>query len=226
MLLKFIFAILISAIISYLLGSCNSAIITVRLMKGEDVRNFGSGNAGLTNTLRCFGKLPALFTLLGDLGKGIVAVLLCKLICSLFGVGLGPENDVHFIGYVAGLTAVIGHIFPIYYHFKGGKGVLVGVSVFVVIDPLLFGILILIFTLVLALSKYVSLSSIIASGCCPIITFILHYLVRDDSLNLSILYTVMVIPICAIVIYMHKSNIQRLKEGTENRFSFSSKKEK
>ena len=113
MLCKFIFAILICAVISYLMGSFNSAIITVKIMKGEDIRNFGSGNAGLTNTLRCFGKLPALFTLLGDLLKGILAVLICKLICSLFGIGLGPENDVYFIGYIAGLCAVIGHIFPL-----------------------------------------------------------------------------------------------------------------
>ncbi len=226
MLFKFIFAILISAVISYLLGSCNSAIITVKLLKGEDVRNFGSGNAGLTNTLRCFGKLPALITLLGDLLKGIVAVLLCKLICSLFGVGLGPENDVHFIGYVAGLAAVLGHVFPLYYHFKGGKGVLVGVSVFVVIDPILFGILILIFAVVLAISKYVSLSSIIGSACCPFITFALHYFLRDDSLKLSILYTVMVIPICAMIIYMHRSNIKRLRDGNENKLSIGGKKEK
>ncbi len=224
--LEFVLAILICAVISYLIGSCNSAIITVRLMKEEDVRNFGSGNAGLTNTLRCFGKLPALFTLLGDLLKGIVAVLLCKLICSLMGVGLGPENDVHFIGYVAGLAAVLGHIFPIYYRFKGGKGVLVGVSVFVVIDPILFGILILIFAVILSISKYVSLSSIIATACCPVGTFMLHYFLNEQSAKLALLYTAMTIPICFIVIFMHKSNIQRLKNGTENRFSFGGKKEK
>lgn len=225
MLMNFILAILICAVVSYLIGSCNSAIITVKVMKGKDIRDFGSGNAGLTNTLRCFGKLPALFTLLGDLLKGIVAVLLCKLICSLMGVGLGPENDVHFIGYVAGLAAVLGHIFPIYYHFKGGKGVLVGVSVFVVIDPVLFGILILIFAVILAASKYVSLSSIIATACCPPATFLLHYFLNEQSVRLSLLYTVMTVPICFIVIFMHKSNIQRLKNGTENKFSFSKKKE-
>ncbi len=224
--LEFVLAILICAVVSYLIGSCNSAIITVKLMKGEDVRNFGSGNAGLTNTLRCFGKLPALFTLLGDLLKGIVAVLICKLICHLMGVGLGPENDVHFIGYVSGLAAVLGHIFPIYYRFKGGKGVLVGVSVFVVIDPILFGILILIFSIILAISKYVSLSSISATTCCPIGTFLLHYFLNEQSAQLSLIYTAMTIPICFIVIFMHKSNIQRLRNGTENRFSFGGKKEK
>ncbi|MBE6845616.1 MAG: glycerol-3-phosphate 1-O-acyltransferase PlsY [Ruminococcus sp.] len=224
--IDFILAVLICAVLSYLIGSCNSAIITVKIMKGEDIREFGSGNAGLTNTLRCFGKLPALFTLLGDLLKGIVAVILCRIICTLMEVGLGPENDVHFIGYVAGLAAVLGHIFPIYYKFKGGKGVLVGVSVFVVIDPLLFAILILIFAVILSISKYVSLSSIIATTCCPVGTFLLHYFLNEQSVQLSLLYTLMTIPICFIVIFMHKSNIQRLKNGTENRFSFGGKKEK
>jgi len=104
--------------------------------------------------------------------------------------------------------------------------VLVGVSVFAVIDPILFGILILIFAVILAISKYVSLSSIIASACCPIGTFLLHYFLNEQPMNLSLIYTAMTIPICFIVIFMHKSNIQRLKNGTENRFSFGSKKEK
>ncbi|MGN0613326.1 MAG: glycerol-3-phosphate 1-O-acyltransferase PlsY [Porcipelethomonas sp.] len=223
---KFIFAVLLSAVVSYLMGSINSAIITVKLMKGEDIRSFGSGNAGLTNTLRCFGKLPALFTLLGDLLKGIAAVILCKLICSLMGAGIGPDNDVHFIGYVAGLAAVLGHIFPVYYGFKGGKGVLVGVSVFVVIDPMVFGTLILIFAVVLAISRYVSLSSIIATICCPIVTFLMQYFLENETMGLSLLYTVMTLPICAIVIIMHKSNVQRLRNGTENRFTFGKREEK
>ena len=163
MVLQILMAVVFSAVVSYLLGSCNSSIIVVKLLKGEDIRKFGSFNAGLTNTLRCFGKLPAAFTLIGDLLKGIIAVIICKLICGLLGVGLGPDNDVHFIGYIAGFFAVIGHIFPLYYGFKGGKGVLVGVSVFLVIDPIVFGILILIFAVILAFSKYVSLSSIIGS---------------------------------------------------------------
>ena len=128
MVIKFVLVIAASAVISYLLGSCNSSIIVVKLLKGEDIRNFGSGNAGLTNTLRCFGKLPAALTLAGDLLKGVVAVFICKALCSAFAVGLGPDCDVHFIGYVAGFFAVIGQIFPVYYGFKGGKGVLVGVT--------------------------------------------------------------------------------------------------
>lgn len=220
--IKYILIILISAVISYLLGSCNSAIITVRIMKGEDIRKFGSGNAGLTNTLRCFGKLPALITLIGDLAKGVIAVLLCRSICMVFDAGIMGE-DFRYIGYIAGLFAVIGHIFPIYYGFKGGKGVLVGVSVFLVIDPLVFCVLILIFAIVLSISHYVSLSSITAAALCPIVTFLMRYFAESVSIDLSVIHTVLVIPICLIVIYMHRTNIERLKNGTENKFSFKSK---
>ena len=226
MAVKFIVAIVGSVILSYLLGSLNSSIIVVRLLKGEDIRRFGSGNAGLTNTLRCFGKLPALLTLLGDLLKGIVAVLLCKFLCVLLGVGLGSDCDPHFIGYISGFFAVMGHIFPIYYGFKGGKGVLVGVSVFIFIDPIVFCILIGIFAIVLFISRYVSLSSIAATVCCPIVTFLMQYFFEKETMGLSIVYTVMTLPICITVIYMHRSNIQRLKNGTENRFTFFAKEEK
>ena len=226
MIIKFVIAVVCSVVLSYLLGSLNSAIIVVRILKGEDIRKFGSGNAGLTNTLRCFGKLPALFTLIGDLLKGIVAVLLCKLLCVLLGVGMGVNNDPHFIGYISGFCAVMGHIFPIYYGFKGGKGVLVGVSVFLVIDPIVFGILIGIFAIVLFISRYVSLSSIIATICCPAVTFLMQYFFEKETMGLSVVYAVMTLPICITVIYMHRSNIQRLKSGTENRFSFFNKEEK
>lgn len=222
---NYIFAIVITAVISYLLGSCNSAIITVRLMKGEDIRKFGSGNAGLTNTLRCFGKLPALITLAGDLLKGVIAVIICKYFCSLLDAGIGADNDIRYIGYIAGLFAVIGHILPVYYGFKGGKGVLVGVSVFLVIDPPVFGILILIFAIVLFITRYVSASSITAASLCPIVTFVMRYFAEGLPISISLIHTALTIPICAIVVCMHKSNIQRLKNGTENRFSFSKKEE-
>lgn len=220
----YVLAIAASAVISYLLGSCNFSIIVVRLLKGEDVRKSGSGNAGLTNTLRCYGKGCALLTLIGDLGKGVVAVLLSRLVCSLLDAGLTPDNDTHYIGYVAGLFAILGHVFPLYYGFKGGKGVLVGVSVFIVVDPVVFAILIAIFAIVLAVSKYVSLSSIIATACCPFAAFLAELLIRGTSVQRSLLYAILSIPMAAMVIWMHRSNIQRLKDGCENKFSFKSRK--
>ena len=220
-----ILAILISAVLSYLLGSFNSSILVVRLLKHQDIREFGSHNAGLTNTLRCFGKGCAALTLVGDLAKGIVAVLLSKGICELLGTGLTAQNDVHFIGYIAGIFAILGHVFPIYYHFKGGKGVLVGVSVFLGIDWKVFLCLIVIFAVVLAISKYVSLGSIIAAACCPVVTFLFQSWQRGDLPMWSLwLNTGLAALMGAWVIYMHRTNIQRLKAGNENKFSFHSKK--
>jgi len=219
-----ILAILISAVLSYLLGSFNSSILVVRL-KHQDIREFGSHNAGLTNTLRCFGKGCAALTLVGDLAKGIVAVLLSKGICELLGTGLTAQNDVHFIGYIAGIFAILGHVFPIYYHFKGGKGVLVGVSVFLGIDWKVFLCLIVIFAVVLAISKYVSLGSIIAAACCPVVTFLFQFWQRGDLPMWYLwLNTGLAALMGAWVIYMHRTNIQRLKAGNENKFSFHSKK--
>lgn len=220
-----ILAILISAVLSYLLGSFNSSILVVRLLKHQDIREFGSHNAGLTNTLRCFGKGCAALTLVGDLAKGIVAVLLSKGICELLGTGLTAQNDVHFIGYIAGIFAILGHVFPIYYHFKGGKGVLVGVSVFLGIDWKVFLCLIAIFAVVLAISKYVSLGSIIAAACCPVVTFLFQFWQRGDLPMWYLwLNTGLAALMGAWVIYMHRTNIQRLKAGNENKFSFHSKK--
>lgn len=222
-----ILAIAISAVVSYLLGSCNSALIVGKLIKHQDIRTLGSGNAGLTNTLRCFGKGCALLTLIGDLGKGIVAVFISKGVCSLLDVSLAGDEHVQFIGYVAGIAAILGHVFPLYYGFKGGKGVLVGVSVFAVIDWKAFLLMILIFAVVLAVSKYVSLGSMAGSAACPIITLILQLLLYPDR---PAWYTALNTAMAAVmgiwVIFMHRSNIKRLLSGTENRFSFSSKNKK
>ncbi len=216
-----ILALAASAVISYLLGSINSAIITVKLLKHEDIREHGSKNAGLTNTLRCYGKVPALFTLIGDLAKGVIAVLLSQLICRLF---LGEDYsgtyfiDSQAVGYIAGFFAIIGHIFPLYYGFKGGKGVLVASSVLIVIDPLTFGIVIPFFLAAALITRYVSVASIASAVLYPIITFCVNYFVRGDAADKSLLYTCLTLGTSVLLIYMHRSNIARLKAGTENRF--------
>lgn len=222
--MNYVIAVAAAAVIGYLLGSCNFSIIVVRLIKGEDIRTMGSKNAGLTNTLRCAGKGCALLTLIGDLGKGVVAVLLSRWICSMLDAGLSPYNDVHYIGYIAGLFAIIGHVFPVYYGFKGGKGVLVGVSTFIIVDWRLFCILIAIFAIILAISKYVSLSSIIATASCPPIAFLMELLASGTSWQRALFYALLSIPMAALIIWMHRSNIERLKNGTENRFTFKSSK--
>lgn len=207
----------IAMALGYLFGSINSAILTVRLLKHEDVRNFGSGNAGLTNTLRCFGKTCALLTLIGDLGKGIVAVLLSKLFANL----LLPEQnpDFYMIGCLAGIFAIIGHVFPLYHHFKGGKGVLVGVSIFLILDWKVFFILIGIFAVILAVSKYVSLASIIATACCPFLTLIMQSIWHTEYTKGQLfLHFGLQCIMAFMIIFMHRSNIARLKNHTERKF--------
>ena len=219
---KIIAAGVISVIISYLLGSCNSSIIVVRLLKHEDIREKGSKNAGLTNTLRCYGKVPALLTLIGDLGKGIVSVLLSILVFRIM-VGSG-SFDKQTVGYISGIAAIVGHIFPIYYGFRGGKGVLVSSSILLVIDPHTFAIIIPFFAIVLLISKYVSVASISAAVFYPFLTFLLHYFVESEPFGTCIVHTVLVAVTSILLIYMHKTNIQRLKNGTENKF-FGKKKQ-
>ncbi len=220
--LKLFIAGVISVIISYLLGSCNSSIITVRLLKHEDIREHGSKNAGLTNTLRCYGKIPALITLIGDLAKGIIAVLISRLIFTLIA---GADNfDLQTIGYISGIAAIIGHIFPIYYGFKGGKGVLVSSSILIVIDPLTFAIIIPFFLIITLITRYVSVGSISAAVFYPILTFVLHYFVENIPMNLCIIHTCLVAVTSILLIYMHRENIKRLRNGTENKFG--KKKEK
>lgn len=218
-----VLAIVLSAVVSYLLGSCNSSILVVRLLKHKDIRDYGSHNAGLTNTLRCFGKGCAALVLIGDVAKGILAVWISRGICVLLDVGLTAEQDIQFIGYIAGIFAILGHVYPLYYHFKGGKGVLVGVSVFLGIDWRVFVCLIVIFAIVLVISKYVSVGSIVAAACCPILTFLFQALERGDLPWWYIWLNTALSAVMAIwVIWMHRSNIQRLRAGTENKFSLHS----
>ena len=221
--MKYAFAFVLAAVLGYFLGSLNFAIIVVKIMKGKDIRTMGSRNAGLTNTYRCCGPACAGITLVGDLLKGVIAVALARGFASLLSAGLSPDNDTHYIGYIAGFFAIIGHVFPIYFGFKGGKGVLVGVSTFIAVDARVFLVLLVIFAIVLTISKYVSLASIISSAMCPFVTFLMARFAGGLSTGRSLLYLALSVPMITIVIIMHRSNIERLKNGTENKFSFGSK---
>lgn len=213
-------AILIAAALGYFLGSVNFSIPVVKMMTGKDIRTLGSHNAGLTNTYRCAGKKRAAITLAGDLLKGVIAVALARWICGTMGAGLAPDNDTHFIGYIAGLFAVLGHVFPLYYGFKGGKGVLVGIASFLIVDPKVFIALLAIFIVILAITKYVSAASIMGAAFCPLATLLMSWVVEGNTFGRSFLYMLLSIPMAAMVIIMHRSNIQRLMAGNENRFSF------
>ncbi len=216
--MNYLLAIIIASALGYLLGSLNFSIIFVKILTGKDIREMGSKNAGLTNTYRCAGKQCALLTLVGDVLKGVLAVTLAMLFCNMLKAGI--KGDIQYIGYIAGIGAVMGHIFPVYYGFRGGKGVLAGASAFIMIDPKVFIAVLAIFVVILAISKYVSLASIFSSAYCPIAVFAMSYIVDSSSLGLSILYTVLSAVMAGTIIWKHKPNIDRLISGTESKFVF------
>ena len=215
-LIGFIF---ISVAISYLLGSINSAIIISRIFYGEDVRTKGSGNAGLTNMIRNYGKKGALFTLLGDVTKAALAIL-----CTALLLGFNYQSGIALNGYcyLAGVFVAIGHIFPIYYKFKGGKGVLVTAITALILTPVPALILIFMFAVIFAISRYVSLGSITVATLYPIVAGLYVYLTCGIE-NLSALLLISLVLFAVIIVWCHRENVKRLLNGTENKLSFKKK---
>lgn len=214
--------ILISAI-SYLMGCINTSIVITKIFKrGTDIRFIGSGNAGFTNTLRTLGKKMAILTFAGDFLKGILAVLIAIWIISFY-----PNIANDFVVYkcilwFAGSLCVIGHIYPCFFGFKGGKGILTAWSVSLFIDWRVFLVLISVFLLVFIFSCIVSLASVFAAILYPISTFLLTYFI--DYKNFGDIYVCAFPTMCSllismIVLYKHRGNIRRLLSGQESKIT-------
>ena len=205
-----------AALVSYLLGSISFAVLFSKAFAQRDVRDSGSGNAGMTNVLRTIGKLPAVLTLLCDLLKAIAAIFLSRWIFSFL-----PFYEMTNVGsYIGGIAVVIGHIYPIFFNFRGGKGVLTCAGVFLVLDWKLCLLSIAIFLIITLLTGYVSLGSILSMAAAPISTLIVGLTLRADVLltRTVIWQTIFLCIIAGISIFMHRSNIKRLLNGTENCF--------
>ena len=216
-------ALAFTVVFSYLFGSLNSAIIVCKLWKHKDIREYGSKNAGLTNVLRVFGKGPALATLIFDLIKGVAAVLICRIVVTDV-MDVTFFGDSKFIGYLAGFIVMIGHIFPVFYGFHGGKGVLLAATTLLTIDPLTCALSVGVFILLVVITKYVSVGSIAAAISYPIFTFIVQSFIIKYPDGV-IPNTIVAALIGAVIVYMHKPNIQRLMNGTENKFGSKKNKE-
>ncbi len=214
---------IIAAILPYLLCGVNSAIIVTKIKTGEDIRTMGSGNAGLTNTLRTQGKLAALFVLLGDVAKGVLSVILVSLAFRLLaGIDArAAESAYEWVLYASGTSAILGHVFPLYYGFKGGKGVLVTVAVLLAIDWLPAVILLGIFALVVLLTKYVSLGSCIAAFLYPFTVLIFGIIEKCPCYLLNFLFSGL---IAVLIIFMHRDNLKRLANHTEKKLGQKSGK--
>ena len=208
---------IIVLIMAYLIGSINFSIILSKKMAGFDVREKGSGNAGTTNMLRTVGKKAALITLLCDILKGIVPVLLAVLIGNIAN-NFGAEIRVDYLAQIAGIATVIGHTFPIYFGFKGGKGVASSLGLILIINWQI-GLICLVFALlVMAITRMVSLGSITAAILFAVLVIFNisaeYYIVQNGN------YRIFGIVLAAIVIFNHRSNIKRILSGTENKLSF------
>lgn len=209
-----VWQILVIAIIAYLIGSINPSIILSKLLKKEDIRTQGSGNAGTTNTLRVLGKGPAIIVLIVDVLKAVIAVLLGSWIGTLGNYSTEEFALLHDYALMAsGIGAILGHNFPIYYGFKGGKGVATSLGVLLVIEWKI-GLICLVFALVLMLaSRMVSLGSITAAILYPVLVFILP----GTAFNNRWLYLLFAIVLALSVLIRHRANIKRLLNGTENK---------
>ena len=213
-------AILLACLVgAYLLGSINWAIVISRVMYHDDIRKYGSGNAGMTNVMRTYGKIPALFTLLGDIFKVLISIFIAGL---FFGFQYVWAFSFNPICYLTGLFAMIGHIKPVYYGFKGGKGVLCFAAMGLMLSPLPFLFLLVCFILIVLVTKYISLGSIICAAFYPLLLQGSMQTITSEGYNFNIVLITLVE--AAILIICHRTNIQRLINHTENKFKFKKSK--
>ena len=196
----------IFAVIAYLLGSINSSILIGRLFGVKDIRKHGSGNAGATNTLRTIGKKAAILALIGDALKGVIAILLTRLVLGMF-----IEGDLLRIAqYISGVAAVLGHNFPIFFQFKGGKGIVTTAAVGLMMNPFMALIVIAIGVGTIIISKYVSLGSVTAMISYPILVII-----TGGDIPYIIFSTVLML----LAVIKHRANIKRLIKHEESKIT-------
>lgn len=210
----------LAVVVSYLIGSVNFAVIFTKIFTNKDVRTVGSGNAGSTNALRAGGKKVGILTFICDFAKGALAAFLGKILFQYAFSVTGSSIFLSTYGaYLCGLVCMIGHVFPIFFEFKGGKGVATGAGIFIAFCPLATVIGLSVFIICVIISKTVSLSSLIAT-----VSVIVAALFMADKACLFLPQLIMGILMGSLIFIRHKDNIGRLIRGEENKFSFGGKK--
>lgn len=206
---------ILMAIIAYCIGSVNFSVIFSRKFAGFDVREKGSGNAGSTNMLRSVGKKAAAITLVCDILKGIIAIAISIIIGNIVS-----DTNKELLLQIAGIAVVLGHTFPVFFEFKGGKGVATSLGI-LLMSNWQIGLICLVFALVLmALTRMVSLGSCAAAVLFPVLTLFINnnytVLTEGKSGNVYFIYSLI---LAMIVLYNHRENIKRLLNGTENKLN-------
>lgn len=215
------FSFIVIIVLSYLIGSIPTSVWIGKLTKGVDIREHGSGNAGATNTFRVLGWKAGTVVSLIDLAKGFVAAFYI----SQIGFALGEMPEVLFgvwnidstMRVIAGTSAVIGHMYPLYAGFKGGKGVITAAGMLYGIEPVSISLALSLFFIIMVVSRYVSLASILASISYPLFLILLRYAFGFEQIDGSLM--VISSAIALFIVIKHKSNISRLMNGTENRIN-------
>lgn len=198
------------ATVGYFIGSINFAIVVTKLYINDDIRNYGSGNAGMTNVLRTVGKKAAVWVTIGDTLKGVLPVLAARFIFQNSSV-VRPITA----AYIVAFCTLFGHLFPVYYGFKGGKGVLTAAGAMAVVDPIAVGVLLIVFLVLVIASKMMSVGSVSVGILFPLVTFSVQKYLLQHTVSLSnIIFS---IGIGGTLVYMHRSNIQRILNGTERK---------
>ena len=203
----------ILAIVCYLIGSINSSILISKLITGKDIRESGSGNAGATNMLRTMGKKYAVITLIIDILKGVVAILLSSFAVS-FGAGEASA-------YIAGVAVVLGHNFPVFFGFRGGKGVATSLGVILLLDWRIGLSVLAVALIIMATTRFVSLGSILAAVLFMVIQIVVMCV--TDTFDTVRLICVLILGI--LLIFRHRANIVRLIKGEENKLGAKKKEE-
>jgi len=193
--------------VAYLLGSIPFGYLLVKYVftRGEDVRQIGSGGTGATNVTRRAGPTAGLLTYLLDVGKGIAAVALMRLVA---------EGDYFWIG-AAGIAAIVGHIFPIFLGFRGGKGVATGVGIYVLMAPYSVIAALVLFAATVFFTRYVSLGSLVAAGALPALTWLFYGILQTHQHFTAMI----IIAVCAfaLILFAHRENVRRLMRGEEKK---------
>ncbi len=205
----YVFRLILAVVLPYLLGSVSFGVVISKLLLKEDVRKHGSGNAGTTNTFRTYGAKIAGLVLLGDLLKGTLGAFLGTLLLP------GIEGV-----YVGAIAVIFGHLFPVYFGFKGGKGVATAAGALIVINPIVLLFLLIPFCIILISTKYMSIASLTAAIGYPIVTYIVSIFTPSDNQVDATVAIILSVFIGALIVFMHRANIKRLVQGKENKLKF------
>lgn len=226
-----------AAVVAYLIGSINPAIVVTKVKTHKDIRTMGSGNAGFTNVLRSVGVAPAVITIICDYLKGILAVLIGYLIFQSMPItnDVARLEYVKYGGYLAGVFVIIGHSFPIFYGFRGGKGVVTANALMIVVDWRVFLLVLAAFLIVVLFTRLISLGSLAGAAMFPIFTclstYFWDYLPRlgtpdEIRFRFVLISTGCALVICAMIFLRHHENIKRLIAGEEKKITPKKKNDK